>query len=536
MSYTWPGRAIACTLVVIGAGISAEAQPLPEPPRTNAPEPIPAEPLYRLKGMARIWVTFSPDSKKLYTTGDGFLKTYDLPTGRELSRVEHQLYQRCLEASPDGKYWIREVVWPEIESGLDVKLVEPGSTRVIRTLARTIQSAHPVLFTADGKQLIAYKSNGGAVVWELATGKQVDANPLAQFTERLDVIQAAPDGATLAVAPEKRLRVICAKTGKDVWQADPKRQPKYADWGRLVYSPDSKHLAVASRTDNQIDILDALSGETMQTITWDPDLEFDRLTEQFRTIRGREPGVHYLRYSPDGRTLLVNCSDNRIATFEVATGKMRSRFEAQASYSLLHLSPCGRYLVTTSGDHQLSTVEIWDRLIPGKSGQKATLAQLRQRTQNLGTADAVQAATTLKLLLANPQDAITALQQYIQPVPEIDSNLAQRLLNALNADDYDAREEAEARLKGFGEAVRAVLTQAATTKLPAEAALRVRRLSEVLNEPLNPERLRAIRAVEALEHLPFELSRPHLDRLAGGATGAVLTEESRGTLARLKAR
>ena len=59
---------------------------------------------------------------------------------------------------------------------------------------------------------------------------------------------------------------------------------------------------------------------------------------------------------------------------------------------------------------------------------------------------------------------------------------------------------------------------------------------EEMKQPLPPDEIRAIRAVEALEAIGNAEARKLLDTYAKGAPGARLTEEARKTVQRLKSK
>jgi hypothetical protein len=91
-----------------------------------------------------------------------------------------------------------------------------------------------------------------------------------------------------------------------------------------------------------------------------------------------------------------------------------------------------------------------------------------------------------------------------------------------------------AQLEELAELARPALEK----RLAAKPTLEVRRRIEVLLDKLDgpvtrPETLRGLRAVEILERLGTPEARQVLEVIAGGAAEALLTQDSRATLARL---
>jgi hypothetical protein len=99
------------------------------------------------------------------------------------------------------------------------------------------------------------------------------------------------------------------------------------------------------------------------------------------------------------------------------------------------------------------------------------------------------------------------------------------------------RERAAAELRKLGEPVRPFVRKALAGKLSTEARLRLERLRDRLDgEGLSANVLRALRAVEALEHTGTPEARRLLEALARGAPEARLTQEARAALRRLERR
>jgi hypothetical protein len=109
-----------------------------------------------------------------------------------------------------------------------------------------------------------------------------------------------------------------------------------------------------------------------------------------------------------------------------------------------------------------------------------------------------------------------------------------RLIADLDSKNFAARQKATAALEKLGELVVLPL-RAALEKRPAlEAAQRIEKILDlVAGQPLPPEKLPDLRAVEALESIATPDARAVLRALGQGAPGAHLTRDAQGALLRL---
>jgi hypothetical protein len=107
-----------------------------------------------------------------------------------------------------------------------------------------------------------------------------------------------------------------------------------------------------------------------------------------------------------------------------------------------------------------------------------------------------------------------------------------RLIAKLDAEDYDTRAAAAAKLEKLGLAAEALVRKALAAKPAFEPR---KRLERMLNRWLSSAGwLRYRRAVAALEHAGTPEAVRLLEALAGGAPGASSTEEAKRALARLR--
>jgi hypothetical protein len=86
----------------------------------------------------------------------------------------------------------------------------------------------------------------------------------------------------------------------------------------------------------------------------------------------------------------------------------------------------------------------------------------------------------------------------------------------------------------LGEQVEAALVKALADRPSLEARRRIERVLEVIRTTLPPERLREVRAAEALEAIGTSEARRLLEELVRGAPEARLTREANASLDRLR--
>jgi hypothetical protein len=126
---------------------------------------------------------------------------------------------------------------------------------------------------------------------------------------------------------------------------------------------------------------------------------------------------------------------------------------------------------------------------------------------------------------------VPLLRENLSPAPAVGAQLA-RLVAQLDSSNFAERDKASQELEKRLHLAEPVLRQA----LASNPALEMRRrLEDLLDKAAGwtPTQLREHRAVAALEYMGTPEARQLLEKLAGGAPGARLTEEARDSLARL---
>jgi dipeptidyl aminopeptidase/acylaminoacyl peptidase len=356
-------------------------------------------------------------------------------------------------------------------------------------------------------------------LYDLATGKE--RGRLAGHKGLLRLALSA-DGRRLASAGPERIVLWEVATGKQLRAFNSKEGPGHGWFAySMALSPDGALLA--AQYGAKVGVWETATGhEVVQ-------LREEELTDEQKQQKHWLWGC--LCFSPDGRTLATGATgEGHLRLWEVATGQERRRLEGhQGSVDAIAFSRDGRILVTGGGE---TAALVWD-LRPA-APTPLTADALKGAWADLASTDAAKAYQAVQHLATAPGQGVPFLREALPPVPPADEKRIARLIADLDGDAFATREHATAELEKLGEAALLALRRALAGKPSAEQR---RRCEELLrqHDDATPggERLRVLRAVEALEQAGTREARDVLRRLAGGAEGAQLTREARAALARL---
>ncbi len=113
----------------------------------------------------------------------------------------------------------------------------------------------------------------------------------------------------------------------------------------------------------------------------------------------------------------------------------------------------------------------------------------------------------------------------------------ERLIAALDDDDFSTREKAFTELKALGRVAQPALFALLNGKPSAEAAKRALTLFEAFDPAeVDAERIREDRCLEVLEVIGTPEAQRFLNELSKGSPAAHLTQEARATVERLTRR
>ncbi len=231
-------------------------------------------------------LVFDPSGRRLVTAGwDRTARSFELASGRELSRMEHPSLVAGLARSPDGKFLAtasgeRAYVW-ELDSGVQTQVLEHGDAvnavafspdggrlataggdgavriRVLADGREALRLDHggavlAATFSPDGALLASGGQDGSARVWDGASGAQI---ALLQHEGPVQGVAFSPDGQRLATASlDRSARIWEARNGKELLRLRHEEAVQ-----AVLYSHDGAVLASAG-WDRTARLWDAAAG------------------------------------------------------------------------------------------------------------------------------------------------------------------------------------------------------------------------------------------------------------------------------------
>jgi predicted NACHT family NTPase len=447
-------------------------------------------------------IALAPDGRTLATgSWDTTVRLWDRHTRRELrSLAGHGAGVRCLAFSPDGK---------RLASGGSGAIVlwDPRSAKVLKRITTGDNDGFGLAFSPDGRTLAAGNGDGSVRLWDSTSGaRRADLKGHAKGP--VYTVAFSPDGKLLASgALDSTVCLWDPATGKLL-----RRLTGHGGWVLgVAFSPGGEVLASAgSHDDPTVRLWEVATGR-----------EVGRLA-------GHKAGLTGLAFSPDGRALASASWDRTVRVWEVLTRRERCSFLGPERPVGVAFSLDGRVVASGGAD---TTALLWD-VTGGAAGSRRGLEAL---WADLARPDAGVASRAMWALASAPR-AVPFLRARLRPVVPADRARTARLLAELDDDYFKVREKAERELAGLGEGAESALREALKGKPGLEVRSRIERLLDRLDPAKSPERLRALRAVEALEHAGTPEALKLLARLAEGAPEARLTREARASCQRLKAR
>jgi len=447
-------------------------------------------------------VAFSPDGKTLASSGsDATVRLWDVAGRKNTATLTgHRKRVLAVAFSPDGK---------TLASGGEdhsVRLWDAVRNECIASFLH-VDEVSCVAFSPDGRTLAS--GDQTVKLWDLASGKNIASFKGASSCRSLAL---SPDGKTLASLDWRyTVKLWDVATHKNTLSIPIEEGPDSAK--SMAISPDGKTLALGCG-DRTVKLCELATGK------------------QRATFRGHTATVWSVAFSPDSKILASGNGDKTIKLWNLTTGKTRATLAGHAeAVSSVAFSPDGKTLASGSYD---MTIKLWD-VSSVKADERAKPALSAKDLDSMWTAlagdDAEKAYAAMNRLGVAPAQAISLMKQQLRPVPE--ANIA-RLLDDLESPQFAVRLKARDELARFRDIAEPALRKRLEEKPSLEVVRQIEQLlTRFEQQPLLPELVRALRAVEVLEHTASSEAKQLLEPLATGAEDARLTREARASLSRL---
>ncbi len=275
-------------------------------------------------------MVFSPDNAFLAVGSSVGTWLYDVHTGSELKLLtDNSDYVRSVAFSPDSK-----TVVISTSNKFTVWDVASGEIKLVRSL--TMGNVYAVVFSPDGKTIATGGSEQeeGLQLWDAGTGTLIKT--FFGVKSGAKTVAFSSDGKTIAAAGDEydTIKLWDVDTGniKSILKVE-----SDSDIENIAFSPDGKNIAgCAGWLDRRVYLWDVTSGTLRTSLTGHTDV------------------VHYVSFSPDGRTLASGGEDNTVVLWDVETLSYKTTLTTHTDHiEGIAFSPDGKTLASGSRDGRI---------------------------------------------------------------------------------------------------------------------------------------------------------------------------------------
>jgi WD40 repeat protein/serine/threonine protein kinase len=205
------------------------------------------------------WVAFHPDGNTLSSgSKDGTARAWDIATGREVRRYQHEGPVMCVAFSPDGTL----LAGSAADKAGTVKIWDAATGQEAFHVPPHGEGVRCVAFSPDGRRLATACQDWAVRVFDLTEGAKMGP----PTTHRLAVpcVAFSPDGRWLASASEDQTVGLWDLRSKP--RGSKPRELRH-DAGALgvTFSPDSRRLVTATQ-DGSVQVWDVTTGQHLLTL------------------------------------------------------------------------------------------------------------------------------------------------------------------------------------------------------------------------------------------------------------------------------
>jgi WD40 repeat protein len=305
-------------------------------------------------------LAFNEDGTRLFSAGSG-IRVWDGLSGRILTVLNQNVSGGFLLAaeSPDGSQWA-DITWHK-----ELHIWNSASSELHATLNGIRGAVSALVYSPDGKYLVAANSRGEVRVWDAPrVGGLFLKFAHSSWYRSQDL---GTDGKRLAVADGPNVEVLDTQTGAILHSWRDRNEPV----GVVAYQPAGK--AVASGADDGT------------ICVWYPGSAAPRLR-----IRAHTGPVSALTFSLDGRQLVsasgtvwvsMPSNDRTVRFWDVETGKNRITRELGTGIRSLAFSPDGKTVLAGFQDGVL--IRRMDGLTGADLPSLEAVSTMRRAVSNL---------------------------------------------------------------------------------------------------------------------------------------------------------
>jgi WD40 repeat protein len=486
---------------------------------------------------------FTGDSKFLVLFSEAGLKVtdtlWDVKTGRQAAKGSGP-------TDRSGRYFVREGTIDGIKAK---RVCDTETDTVVAVLPSTAKDRIRDVFSPDGRTLMVFGHDevhgGGLVVlYDVPSFKERCRVPTPRSEINLgeNPIFFSADSRLLVVYLRSGLATVYdAMTGKALRKVQLEQSPPLRS---AAFSPDGRCMAI-DRNEGTVALLEMASGQVRGILGGEnvgkrmmPPSVGSTGIQMGSAVWYGISSTAMVAFSPDGSLLAFGGAGTVLEVWATSTGKSVARFEGHSGLlKAIGFSPDGQKLASLSRDQ---TILVWDVQGLYNSAAAEPVELKTESTKiycnDLPSTDAKKADKAIKALVGAGQPVVAYLKTVIKPVPGLDATAVGKLIADLDSAEFKVRERASAELLKMGEPVVPFLDRRLAEKLPLETRQRLQLLRGKLavEGALTGERLREVRAIEVLERIGNAEAREFLQALAAGGDGALVTEEAKETLRRLR--
>lgn len=468
-------------------------------------------------------IAATADSRRLLTHAcDGALTLWDGRDGRRLRTVAHWDGSAiAFRLAPDGSRllvlpWFDSTLWWDVAGG-----------RSLPAFSGISERASCGDFSPDSALLALGGFDGLVHLRATAQGSEVRCLKDKETDKVVCDLAFAPDGRTLAVShTDGKLTLWDLKTGRPRHRiAGPGRKHTW----KLLFSSDSRLLAVVWEDAHAIHLFETLSGQ------------------EIRQVRIHPAEIGSLAFAPDNRTLAVGDKDpldgvtvpeHSINLWDSLTGKQIQHLRGhQGAIHTLIFCPDGASLLSGSDDRTVLCWDTTDVIHRRPASKELSAVRLAELWADLAAPDAARAQQAVAELIQAPHATVPFLEKSLPPLLPPDRVRIAAWIDDLDHEEFARRERASEELAKLGEPAAPALRWALQQKPSLEMRRRIDALLEALDaRPISPDRLRTIRTLQVLETIGTPQARRVLEGLAQGAADAMPTLAAKAALLRLDRR